>query len=181
MLKWLIRKRLAAFERTFQYDMSYARDVLDADTRAFLTFSKVMGMSQYRRGVARDPYYAAKLIGVLSEDCGPCTQLIVTMGLRDGVAPATIAAVLGNDEQAMTDEVKLAVSFARASLAHDPEADTYREQVVTRWGARGLVSLAFALVSARIFPTLKYALGHGKTCQRVVVDGKPVAVHRAAA
>ena len=41
-------------------------------------------------------------------------------------------------------------------------------------GRRALVSLAFAITAARIYPTVKYALGHGKACMRVVVDGTPV-------
>ena len=36
------------------------------------------------------------------------------------------------------------------------------------------MSLAFGLVGARIYPTLKYALGHGKACQRIVVAGEPI-------
>jgi len=28
--------------------------------------------------------------------------------------------------------------------------------------------------AARIYPTVKYALGHGKACMRVVVGGTPV-------
>jgi hypothetical protein len=36
------------------------------------------------------------------------------------------------------------------------------------------VSLALAITAARIYPTVKYALGHGKACMRVVVGGTPV-------
>jgi len=43
-----------------------------------------------------------------------------------------------------------------------------------------LISLAFGLAAARVFPTLKYALGHGVACQRVVVAGTPVAIGAAA-
>lgn len=32
MLKWLIRNRLAAFQRKFDYNLDYARAILDADT-----------------------------------------------------------------------------------------------------------------------------------------------------
>jgi hypothetical protein len=37
------------------------------------------------------------------------------------------------------------------------------------------VSLAFAITAARVYPTSKYALGHGKACQRVVVAGETIA------
>lgn len=33
---------------------------------------------------------------------------------------------------------------------------------------------AFGMTTSRIYPTIKYALGHGKTCQRVLVGGKAV-------
>src|SRR6188472_3960661 len=122
MLKWFIRKRLAAFERSFGYDVSYARDLLDADLRAFLAFAKVMAVSQYRRDIPLDVYYAVKLVGTVAEDCGPCTQLMVTMGLRDGATPRVLAQVLGADDAALPEDVLLGVRFARASLARDPAA-----------------------------------------------------------
>jgi hypothetical protein len=96
MFKWLIRNRLSAFERSFDYDLSYVRSLLAADAR---------------------------------------------------------------------------------SQATEP----LREQVLQRFGQRGLVSLAFALTAARIFPTVKYALGHGSSCQRVRVQGELVSLVRSAA
>jgi hypothetical protein len=62
----------------------------------------------------------------------------------------------------------------RATLAHDAVADEYREAILKRWGPRALVSLAFPITAARIYPTAKYALGHGKACTRVVVGGTTV-------
>ena len=43
-----------------------------------------------------------------------------------------------------------------------------------RWGRLALVSLAFTITAGRIYPTVKYALGHGKACTRIVVGGTPV-------
>src|SRR5216117_553389 len=71
-------------------------------------------------------------------------------------------------------DVALVWKFTRATLAHDAAADEYREAIVKRWGRRALVSLAFAITAARIYPTVKYALGHGTACVRVVVGGTPV-------
>jgi hypothetical protein len=177
MLKWFFGKRLDAFERAFDYDMGYARDILDADPGAFLAFSKVMGMARYRKNVPPDAYYAASILGTVSEDCGPCTQLVVTMAEREGVAPDVIRAVLARDTKAMPEHVALAFRFAQAALAHSPEADGLREQVVERWGKKGLVTLGFAVTGARFFPTLKYALGHGRACTRVTVGGAATAVN----
>ena len=72
----------------------------------------------------------------------------------------------------MPFEVALAVRFTEADFRHAPEADDLREEVVRRFGKRGLVALAFAMLSARMYPTLKYALGHGQACTRIVVGGE---------
>jgi hypothetical protein len=177
MLRWLMRKRLEAFEKAYDYDMGYARQLLDADPRALMAFGKVMAMSTYRKEVPPSPWYAAKLVGTVAEDCGPCTQLVATMAEREGVPPETVRSVLEGDLGAMPDDVALAYQFAQSSLAHDPEAGVLRDRVVARWGPKGLVSLAFAVTSARIFPTLKYALGHGHACVRVTVAGRPTTVN----
>jgi hypothetical protein len=34
------------------------------------------------------------------------------------------------------------------------------------------------MTAARLYPTVKYAMGHGKACTRIVVGGAPVAVNR---
>jgi hypothetical protein len=179
MLKWFIERRLRSFERSFDYDMGYARAILAADTHAFLAFARVMALSSYRKDVPEDVYFAVELSGTLAEDCGPCTQLVVGMALRAGVAPQTLAAVLRRDDAALSEPVRLGVTFARAVLARSAEAEPIREQIARRFGQRGLVSLAFALTAARVFPTLKYALGHGIACQRVVVQGEGITVAQA--
>lgn len=181
MLTWFLRRRLAAFERRYAYDMSYARDMLAADPRALLAFARTTAIGRYRRDTPAEAYWAAKLVGTIAEDCGPCTQLVVAMALEDGVAPPVVTAVLTRDDARLPDAARLAARFARAALAHAAPADELRAEIERRWGPRAVVSLAFALTSARIYPTLKYALGHGASCQRVVLDGQPIAVARGAA
>lgn len=181
MLKWLIRNRLDAFARTWDYDMSYARELLDTDIGAFMAFAKTQKMNHYRKGVPKEVHYAAKIAGLLVEDCGPCTQLVVTMALRDGVDAKAIAAVVRGDDAAMSEDIRLGVTFVRAVIAHAPVADELRARIVERWGQKGVVSLTFAVIMARMFPTLKYGLGYGQACQRVMVAGSSIAVLREAA
>ena len=177
MLHWWIKRRIAAFERAYNYDMSYARELLEIDREAFMTFSKVMGLSQYCKDLPKPAWMAAKLVGTMTEDCGPCTQLVVTMAEREGgMSPESIRAILERNPQAMPDDVALGFRFAEAVLAHAPEADALRDQIVAQWGRRALISLGFALTSARMYPTLKYAMGSGKACTRVSVGGTFVPV-----
>ena len=178
MIRWFLRRWIDKFERTWNYDASYLRDVLDADPRALMAFGKVTGIGSYRKDVPPAAYCAAGIVGTMAEDCGPCTQLVIDMAQREGVDPAILRAIVARDVTAMPFEVALAVRFAEASLSHAPEADDLREEVVRRFGKRGLVSLAFALTAARLYPTLKYALGHGRSCTRVTVGGESRPVFR---
>lgn len=181
MLKWLVRRQLSAFEKKYGYDAGYVRELLDTDFKAFRTYMRAARMGQYRRDLPEIVHFCVGIFVTASEDCGPCTQLGVSMALERGVPPEVLQAVLSNDLARMPDDVRLGVLFARAALAHAPEADPLREEVVGRWGPRALLSLAFAMNAGRLYPTLKYAMGHGKACQRVYVGDRPVAVVRGAA
>jgi hypothetical protein len=171
MLKWFLRRQIAAFQAAWNYDAGYMLEVIDADPGAFMKFGKVLGISRYRKDVPLAPYCAAGIVAVMAQDCGPCTQLAIDMAERDGVDPAVLRAVVARDLIAMPFEVALAARFAEASLRHAPETDELREEVLRHWGKRGLISLAFAITSAALFPTLKYALGHGRACTRLKIGG----------
>src|SRR5215467_3031176 len=100
------------------------------------------------------------------------------MAQRDGVDPAILRAVVTRDLRGMPEDVALAVRFTETTLRHAPEADDLREEVIRRFGKRGLVSLAFAMTAARLYPTLKYAMGHGRACMRLTIGGETQRVQR---
>jgi hypothetical protein len=174
MIRWALRKMIGKFERDWSYDASYVRDMIDVSPRAAWLFSRAAAIGQFRRDLPLDASFAAGITAVRHEDCGPCTQLAVTMAERAGVNPEVLRALLGDNPEAMPPDVALVWKFTRATLAHDAAADEYRDAIVKRWGRRALVSIAFSITAARIYPTVKYALGHGKACTRVVVGGTPV-------
>jgi hypothetical protein len=174
MIKRILHRTIAKFERDWKYDAGYLHDMIDASPRAAWMFSRVAAMGQFRRDVPVEAWCAAGITAVRSEDCGPCTQLAVTMAERSGVSADVLRAVLADDPAAMPPEVALVWRFTRATLAHDTLADEYRDAIADLWGRRALVSLAFAITAARIYPTVKYAMGHGQACMRVVVAGTPV-------
>ena len=174
MIRWVLRKAIGKFEREWHYDAGYMRDIIEVSPRAAWLFSRVTALGRFRQDIPLEAWCAAGLTAVRQEDCGPCTQLGVTMAERAGVPPAVLRAVLADDPEAMPPEVALVWRFTRATLAHDAAADSYREEIVRLWGRRALVSVAFAITAGRIYPTVKYALGHGQACQRVVVGDTPV-------
>ena len=174
MLTWLIHRFTRRFEQQWDYDASYLHEMIDADPRAARLFQKATALGTYRRDVPPAALAAAGIVAVKHEDCGPCTQLGVKMAEKSGIEPNVLRAVLTGNVAQMPPDVALAWHFTRATLDHDPEADTYREEIARRWGPRAVVALAFAIVTARLYPTVKYAMGHGKTCSRIVVDGAPI-------
>ena len=174
MVKWLLHRKLRAFEREHGYDATYMHELLDTDLGAFLKFERAVGLGAYRKDVPADVYMAAGLTSSIQADCGPCTQLGVGFALQAGVSPSSIAAVARGDLAAMSDDVALGARFARAVLARDLAADEYREEIERRWGPRAVLALAYAVMAAQLYPTLKYALGHGKACTRLVIDGEAI-------
>jgi len=181
MMRWLLRRTIESFERKWGYDASYLKEIVSVSPLAALRFSLATSLGSYRRDVPDAALFAAGITAVRAEDCGPCTQLAVAMAEQQGVRPETLRALLRDDEAAMPEDVALAWRFTRATLAHDAVADSYRAEIVRRWGPRAVVTLAFAITTARMYPTVKYAMGHGKTCSRVVVNGAPLMIDRASA
>jgi hypothetical protein len=160
MLKWFLRRQIAAFERAWNDDASYIREIMDANPWAMIAFGKVQGLSRYRTAIPLAAYCAAGLIAVMAEDCDPCTQLGIDMAEREGVDPAILRAIVARDYIAVPFGVALAARFTEASLSHAPEVDDLRDEVLCRWGRRGLISLTFAILSARM------------ACRRRVIDGE---------
>ncbi len=174
MIRWVLRKAIDKFEREWNYDATYMREMIEASPRAAWLFSRVTALGKFRRDLPYEAWCAAGITAVRNEDCGPCTQLAVTMAERAGISSSVLRSMLADDPDAMSPDVALVWRFTRATLAHDAVADEHRKAIVNRWGRRALISVAFAITAARIYPTVKYALGYGKACTRVVVGGTPV-------
>jgi hypothetical protein len=113
----------------------------------------------------------------MAEDCGPCVQIGVQIAEENHVPADVLRGILTGDHALMGSDASLAWRFARASLDRDLEtADPLRDAVLERWGRKGLAAIALAIASSRVYPTIKYAMGHGKACSRVNVGGEAVAV-----
>lgn len=179
MLKAILRAVVGRFEKRYDYDVSYMRELIDIDPAAFLAFGKVQGLAGYRKAPL-EALTAARLTATLAEDCGPCAQIVVSMAEEEGVPPAMLKAILTGDGAAMGADAALGWAFARASLARDMEAaDPLRDEIVRRWGEKALAAIALGIASSRVYPAVKYALGHGKACSKVQVRGEAVAAKAA--
>jgi hypothetical protein len=176
MLRAIFSRIIDQVERTWSYDATYMRHMVRASPFSFLKFSFITGAVD-RKAAPAEALAAAGIAGTLLEDCGPCTQILTDMALRGGVRPEVLRAILAGDEGAMGQDAALAWRFARASLARDLETvDPLREVIVRQWGDPGLVAIAMQITTARMYPTLKYALGYGKACSKIRVGGEDTSI-----
>lgn len=176
MLKAFLSRQLGKMERQFDYDASYMRQMLNVSPATFVKFGFVTQLVDHKAAPG-EILAAAGIAATLAEDCGPCTQIGVDMATAKGVDPAILRAILAGDEAAMGEVAALGWRFARASMTRDMEAaDPLRDEIVRRWGDKGLMAVSLAITTARMYPTLKYALGYGKACSRVTVQGQATPV-----
>ena len=180
MIRPILHSVIRRFERQFDYDASYMHEILDASVGAFVKLVLAQAMNAHREALSRDALFAAKIAAVRFEDCGPCAQLVVNMALAAGVAPPMVRAIVARDEARMSGDALLGMRLADAVLAH-AATDDERTAVLARFGEKGLVTLSYAIAATRIYPTMKRALGHAHTCERLQVGGENVVAARAAA
>ncbi len=178
MLKWFMKRKLKAFGDAFDYDTSYAQELVDVDLGAGMALTRLAAVSAYRADAPVAGWCAATIVAAMSEDCGPCVQLGVRMAEKAGVAPSDLRAVIAGDMARMSAEASLGYRFAKAAIARSADLDELREEVVRRWGRKALAALAIGIVTTRTFPAMKYALGHGQSCQSVEIGGDMVAANK---
>jgi hypothetical protein len=181
MRSWIARRTLRAFAKRYGYDVSYLEMMLNQSPSAFFKFAPVMKAASHREVVPTEASFAAKIVGALAEDCGPCTQLVVDMALEAGMAKDQIEAVLRRDPRAMSDTTRLAYRFADSVARRSVDDDEFRDAVSAQWGQKGVIDLTLALQLGRMFPMVKAGLGYAKECRRVTVNGHNVDVVKQAA
>lgn len=170
MLRWLINKRLATEETKLGVSLDYARYILRASLRAFLKFTKIIALAEYRRAMPKEPFYAARIVAARHDDCGECVQIAVNQARKAGIDASLLQAVLADRWDQLPAEIADACRFAAAVLSASGEEDELRERIRQRHGEEALVELALAIAVGRVFPATKRALGYAKSCSRVSIQ-----------
>lgn len=181
MRKFLAIRALKAFATRYGYDVSYMEHMINVAPAAFHAFAGLPKLTEHRAAAPIDAVYAAKLVGALAEDCGPCVQLVVRMAQDAGMSPTHIEAVLTRNRAAMNIDTVLGFRFADALVRRAPELDDAREVVRTQWGEVGVIDLTLATQVGRVFPMVKAGLGFAKSCQQIHIDDHDVDVVKEAA
>ena len=176
MFKILVERALDSSAKRYDGDASYLRAMYAASPRALRKFGSVSKLAAHREAASVEACYAAKLVGVLAEDCGPCTQMIVNMAREAKVNDIQIEAVLRADPTAMSIDTALGFRFAHAIVSRSCDEDAARQAVRARWGDKGIIDLTLAAQISRMFPMVKAGLGFATACRRVTIGAKSVDV-----
>jgi hypothetical protein len=139
MRSWIARRILRKYGKRYGYDVSYLEMLLNESPAAFFKFAPIMKASAHREVVPIEASFAAKIVGALAEDCGPCTQLVVDMALEAGMARDQIEAVLRRNPRAMNDATTLGFRFADAVVRRSADDDEFRDAVRAQWGEKGVI------------------------------------------
>ena len=180
MIKSLLHRQLRKFERAFGYDATYVHEIVDTSTPMALKFTLFQMLASRPKSAPADLVYAAAIAAAVSEDCGPCAQLVVKMALKDGVSPAAIGALLRGDLEKAGPAAELGFRYGVAVAQNTPDAVALSEDVTKQFGKRVLVTLAFAVAFGRVYPAVKRGLGHGAVCTQIKVDYDTVVLKEAA-
>ena len=180
MMRALLHALIRKFETARRYDAAYLHEVVDASLRATWRFLSFERMSQHCEGVPKEAWFAARMAATLSEDCGPCTQLIVDEAVRRGVAPRVLSMLLRGQLPEEHGDAAFGFRYGKAVAGKAADASLLAEEAKRRYGERGAVSLAFGVATARVYPALKRGLAHGAVCQALTVGRETIVVERSA-
>jgi alkylhydroperoxidase family enzyme len=169
MIKRLLLKRLEAAERHLGVPADYVKHILQVSLPAFLRFVAFTPLSAYRRKLPAAPAAVARIVAIRSEDCGPCVQIGVNLARKDGVSPEILQAVLDRRLDDLPDDLAEVYRFTEAVLERNGQDGPLRERMREHYGEEGLVELALAIASCRVFPATKWAMGYAVSCERVEV------------
>jgi alkylhydroperoxidase family enzyme len=169
MLRRLILGRIASAEKDWGVSLEYCRFILRVSLRAFFKFGKFLAVDEYRRVLPPGPCYVARIVAIRDEDCGTCVQIAVSQAKKAGVPAELLRAVLDGKLDRLPEELRDAYHFAEAVVTANGEEDTWRERIRLRYGDEGLIEMALAIASCRVFPITKRALGYAVSCSAVAV------------
>jgi alkylhydroperoxidase family enzyme len=169
MLRRLIERRLAAEENTLGAPLDYLRQIARVSLPAFFKFAAFTPLSRYRRKLPAAPYHVARLAAVSAEDCGTCLQIEINLARQSGVPREIVLAAIEQRPEALPPDLADAYHVARMVVEHGEDPDL-RQRILDRHGEEGLVELALAVATCRVFPATKRGLGHAVSCSRMELD-----------
>ena len=161
-------QRIDAFGEHYGYDVTYMHELHEASPEGYALFESVIPMASYRKHLSLDASTVARVTVMQHEDCGPCLQLAIDMAKEAGVASDLLRAALDKNTP-MDEPYETLRRYIQNVINNTPIEPETEEKMYSHYGAQGMAELALAIAACRMFPTIKRALGHAKSCSLVSV------------
>ena len=168
MIRTILRKMIRSSEKKLGVPLDEGRYMLEHSPGATLAFSTVQIWADRHKSLPAEAYYVAKIGAYLEEDCGTCLQIAVNVALKSGVNRELVRNAAQGREELLSPELRDVYRFAQRQ-ANRQDDDAARDRLRARYGDEGLIELALAIGSARLFPAVKRTLGFAKSCSLVRV------------
>jgi alkylhydroperoxidase family enzyme len=160
------RKMIDDFERQYNYDSTYMRELLESSQQGFSKFNNFLPLSSHREKLTIEDYWVAKLAAMQVEDCGDCLQLNVRMATEDGVSTSLVEAILRADNT-LPDALKDVYDYAQYVASNDTVDPDLLDRITIRYDKAALLEFGLCIATAKVFPTIKRALGYTRSCSLV--------------
>lgn len=162
-------KQIDNFEAHYKYDSTFVRELLHHSPEGFVKYNNFLPLTGHREKLTPDEYWVAKLASMQVEDCGDCLQLNVRMAIEGGVSKSIIKAVL-NSGRALPDTLKDVYDYAWHVASTDIVDPQLMERITKRYDKGSLLEFGLCIATAKVFPTIKRALGYTRSCNLVAVE-----------
>lgn len=169
MVRAIGSRAVERFGDRYGYDVQYMRDMLDSAPALFVGLGRISSVARKPRYTSTSAFFAAKIVGALSEDCGPCVQLVVDMAREAGMDDGEIRAVVSGEIQGLPEDTRLGAELALEICRASDRLTRARQAVQVRWGPAGVAELSLTVALARLYPTLKRGMGYAQRCEQVHV------------
>ena len=170
MMTFLVERSLRAAEAEIGEPVDFLRQIYRASPAALFKFALFRPLADHRAAAPPELCYLVRLVVTRLEDCGPCLRIAVRQARKAGVDPALIRATLAGEPERLPEAAAEAYRFAEAVVSKDEAVGELSAALGARHGEAALVDLALGIATARVFTTVKRALGHGGSCAAVTLD-----------
>jgi alkylhydroperoxidase family enzyme len=165
-----ILHRLDTQERFTGVSADYLRHIARTSLPAFRRFARFFPLSRYRKALPADAAAVAKIVATRDEDCGTCVQIQVNLAKKAGVPADILRAAVNARPDDLPPDLADVYRFTVGVVEATGEEDALRDRLRARYGEEGLVELALAISSCRVYPITKRALGYATSCARVEIN-----------
>lgn len=162
-------KQINQFEAHYKYDGTFMRELLENSPKGLEKFNNFLPLSAHKEKLGPEDYWVAKLATMQVEDCGECLQLNVRMALEAGISKDLVRATI-NGGNGLPTNLKDVYHYAKSVAGHDLVDNDLMARIEACYDKGSLLEFGICIATAKVFPTIKRAVGYTKACSLIKIE-----------